>query len=96
VDTIHVESAVPRARNTQKVEASVKLDGEPADALAAHSAGLDLLVLGSRGRGRIGAVVLGSVAARLIGMARCPVLALPSRVPEDRALAVTGDITAGG
>ncbi len=78
----------------QRVEASVRLEGEPADALAVHSAQLDLLVLGSRGRGRLGAVVLGSVAARLIGMARCPVLALPSRMPEDRALAATGGLTA--
>jgi nucleotide-binding universal stress UspA family protein len=96
VHTIHVEPAVPRTRGAQRVEASVRLEGEPADALAAHSAQLDLLVLGSRGRGRVGAVVLGSVAARLIGMARCPVLTLPSRVPEDRAFAATGELTTDG
>ena len=95
VHTIHVEPAIPRSRDLQKVDATVQLEGEPADALAAHSAALDLLVLGSRGRGHLGTVVLGSVAARLIGMARCPVLALPSRVPEDRLLAVTGGLTAG-
>ena len=95
VRTVHVETAVSRTRSGHDVEASVYLEGESADALAAHSAQLDLLVLGSRGRGRIGSVVLGSVAARLIGMARCPVLALPSRVPGGRALAVTGDLTAG-
>lgn len=96
VHTMHVESTVPRTRTSQTVNASVQLAGEPADALAAHSAELDLLVLGSRGRGQLGAVVLGNVAARLIGIARCPVLALPSRVPEDRALAATGDLTAEG
>jgi nucleotide-binding universal stress UspA family protein len=96
VHTIHVESAMPRSRGLQEVDATVQLEGEPADALAAHSAELDLLVLGSRGRGHLGAVVLGSVAARLIGMARCPVLALPSRVPEDRAVgAVATRIGAG-
>ena len=82
VRTIHVETAVPGTRRGHDVEASVHLEGEPADALAAHSAELDLLVLGSRGRERAGAVVLGSVAARLIGMARCPVLALPAASPR--------------
>jgi nucleotide-binding universal stress UspA family protein len=95
VRTVHVETAVPRTRGGHEVEASVHLEGEPADALAAHSAELDLLVLGSRGRGRVGAVVLGSVDARLIGMARCPVLALPSLVPEGHALAGIGDLAAG-
>ena len=95
VRTIHVETAVSRARGGHDVDASVYLEGEPADALAAHSARLDLMVLGSRGRGRLGAVVLGSVAARLVGMARCPVLALPSRVPEDDALAAIGDLASG-
>ena len=95
VRTIHVETAVSRARGGHDVDASVYLEGEPADALAAHSAELDLLVLGSRGRGRLGAVVLGSVAARLVGMARGPVLALPSRVPEDDALAAIGDLASG-
>ena len=84
--------APPARGGPAQVEASVRLEGEPADALAAHSAELDLLVLGSRGRGRLGSVVLGSVAARLIGIARCPVLALPSRAPVDRRFAVAGDL----
>ena len=72
------------------------LEGEPADALAAHSAELDLLILGSRGRGRLGAVVLGSVAARLIGMARCPVLALPSSASSEPSPRGRGRSSAGG
>jgi nucleotide-binding universal stress UspA family protein len=78
VETIHVEPQGRRGTGRAAVEAAVHLEGDPADALAAHSRRLDLLVLGSRGRGRVGAVVLGSVAARLIGIARCPVLALPA------------------
>jgi nucleotide-binding universal stress UspA family protein len=95
VGTIHVETAVPTARGGHEIDASVYLEGEPADALAAYSAELDLLVLGSRGRGRLGAVVLGSVAARLISMARCPVLALPSHVPQEDAVAAIGDVASG-
>ena len=96
VETIHVETAPQRGRTPRVVEAHVHLEGEPADALAAHSAELDLLILGSRGRGRLGSVVLGSVAARLIGIARCPVLALPSNASSEPALAVAGDVSAGG
>jgi nucleotide-binding universal stress UspA family protein len=95
VRTIHVEMATAGERGGHDVDASTYLEGEPADALAGHSAELDLLVLGSRGRGRLGAVVLGSVAARLIGMARCPVLTLPSGVPEDDTLAAIADLASG-
>jgi nucleotide-binding universal stress UspA family protein len=80
--TIHVEPAFRRAGGRPSVEADVQLQGEAADALAACSRDLDLLILGSRGRGRLAAVVLGSVAARLVGFARCPVLVLPSRQTE--------------
>jgi len=73
VETVHVAAAPG-----QGVEADVTLDGDVVDALARHSSRLDLLVMGSRGLGRIGSVVLGSVAARLVGLARCPVLVLPA------------------
>jgi nucleotide-binding universal stress UspA family protein len=88
VQTIHVEAS-PRHGAGQRLDAVTLLTGEPADALASHSAALDILVLGSRGRGGLGSVVLGGVAARLIGIARCPVVALPSdagtTVPADAA-----------
>ena len=75
----------------------MQLEGEPADALAAHSADLDLLILGSRGRGRPrGPLVLGSVAARLIGMARCPVLALPSSAPAEPSRSRSRSILSAG
>lgn len=37
----------------------------------------DLLVLGTRGRGRLGRAVLGSVANRVLASARCDVLVVP-------------------
>lgn len=39
----------------------------------------DLLVLGTRGRGRLGRALLGSVASRVIATARCDVLVVPDR-----------------
>ena len=78
VRSIHVDAPAERAAGVPPVAADVQLAGEVVDALAAHSARLDLLVMGSRGLGRTGSLVLGSVAARLVGLARCPVLVLPA------------------
>jgi nucleotide-binding universal stress UspA family protein len=39
----------------------------------------DLLVVGTRGRGRLGRAVLGSVANRVLATARCDVLVVPDR-----------------
>lgn len=58
----------------------VRLHGEPADALAAHSAGLDLLVTGSRGYGPLRAVIVGGVSGRLIRTTQCPVIVVPRTV----------------
>jgi nucleotide-binding universal stress UspA family protein len=54
------------------------LDGDPASVLAEASERLDVLVLGSRGCGRLGAVVIGSVSQRLVSTARCPVVVVPT------------------
>ena len=49
--------------------------------------GIDLLVVGSRGYGPLGRVLVGSVATGLLQRAECPVLT----VPRPRAAAETGD-----
>jgi nucleotide-binding universal stress UspA family protein len=62
------------------VEATGKaLLGSPATELARDATveELDLLVTGSRGYGPVGRVLLGSVAARLMRLAPCPVLVVP-------------------
>jgi nucleotide-binding universal stress UspA family protein len=44
--------------------------------------GVDLLLMGSRGRGPLGRVLLGGVSAKVVRSARCPVLVLPRAVAE--------------
>lgn len=55
------------------------VDGEPAEILVERSEGLDLLVLGSRGRGRIASAILGSVSIEVVRHAKCPILVVPLR-----------------
>jgi nucleotide-binding universal stress UspA family protein len=55
----------------------VVLEGRPWRELAAHSAELDLLLVGSRGYGPLQAVILGGTSGPLMREAQCPVIALP-------------------
>jgi nucleotide-binding universal stress UspA family protein len=51
--------------------------GDPGQELASFAAGVDLLIVGSRGQGRIGRWLSGSVSTYLARRARCPLLVLP-------------------
>ena len=53
------------------------LSGDPADALAAASADVGLLVCGSRGYGPIRTLLLGGTSHALVRKAACPVLVVP-------------------
>ena len=53
------------------------LDGAAADVLTEQAADLDLLVLGSRGYGPVGRVLLGSVSHRLMLQSTAPLLVVP-------------------
>jgi nucleotide-binding universal stress UspA family protein len=55
-------------------EAVLGLAGEE---LAAFSAGVDLLVIGSRGYGPLHRLMLGSTAQHMVASSRCPLLVLP-------------------
>ena len=61
----------------------VELEGYPADALVeyADQVGADLLVVGSRGRGDIASLFLGSISHRVLHLAQCDVLIV--RAQED-------------
>jgi nucleotide-binding universal stress UspA family protein len=68
-----------RAR-TGAVERSVVL-GQPATEIltAAEEPGVDLVVLGARGLGLLGRLVLGSVSDRVVHHAPCPVLVVKTK-----------------
>ncbi len=54
------------------------LKGQAAEELLRETElGVDLLIMGSRGRGPLGRVLLGGVSARVLRSAPCPVLVMP-------------------
>jgi nucleotide-binding universal stress UspA family protein len=76
------------------------LEGDAATELAAASAELDLLVLGSRGYGSVRSALLGSVSRALVRSAACPVVVVPAgstvaHHPSPAAPAVTQPTPAG-
>ena len=54
----------------------IDLNGYPADALVeyAEGVGADMIVIGSRGRGELAALFLGSTSHRILHLAHCDVL----------------------
>jgi nucleotide-binding universal stress UspA family protein len=58
---------------------TVVQERHPADVLVELSSDADLLVVGSRGRGGFGELVLGSVSHASVLHATCPVVVVPSR-----------------
>jgi nucleotide-binding universal stress UspA family protein len=61
------------------VSTIVELEGNPADLILsqADNSRVDLIVLGSHGRGPLSHLFLGSVADGVLKRARCPVLIVP-------------------
>jgi nucleotide-binding universal stress UspA family protein len=55
----------------------VRLAGDPAEQLAERSAGVDLMVVGSRGYGPLHSVLVGGVSGRLMRTAHCPTIVVP-------------------
>ena len=53
------------------------LEGSADDVLVSQSQDLDLLVVGSRGYGPLGAVLLGSASTALARAASCPIIVMP-------------------
>jgi nucleotide-binding universal stress UspA family protein len=64
----------------------VDLDGYPPDGLAAYASGEEaiLLVVGTRGRGDIASLILGSTSHRAIQLAECDVLVVKESRDQDR------------
>lgn len=77
------EEAVSKAAEAlgDNKPASVKVtavDGFPAQTLIEASADSDLLVVGSRGGGGFGSLVLGSISNQVVHHAKCPVVIVPA------------------
>jgi nucleotide-binding universal stress UspA family protein len=71
-----LDAVLARLGEGVRAEGAVR-DGEPVDVLADESSGDDLLICGSRGRGPVRRVLLGSVSTRLLRHAACPVVVVP-------------------
>jgi nucleotide-binding universal stress UspA family protein len=79
-----LDDAAAPLQETVDVRTEV-LDGDPADVLAAESAELDLLAVGSRGYGAIRSVMLGTHTGELIWRSSCPLLVVPRGVADPLA-----------
>jgi nucleotide-binding universal stress UspA family protein len=67
-------------------------DGPPSKILCELSAGTDLVVVGSRGTGAVGGLMVGSVASAVVRHASCPVVVVRGPAPAgQRAPGTAGD-----
>ena len=76
------ELLTPDDRTTLKAHVVLETSDNAADAITAYakSANIDLIVLGTNGRGAVAQMLVGSVAERVVRIAPCPVLTV--RHPE--------------
>jgi nucleotide-binding universal stress UspA family protein len=66
-----------------RTAAAVMTSGSPAYAIVDYASehGIDLIVMGTRGRGGLAHLMMGSVAEKVVRLAPCPVLTI--RHPDD-------------
>jgi nucleotide-binding universal stress UspA family protein len=79
---IHEETEATLQRATAELGHEVRVErntisGEPTSVLIERSSELDILILGSRAYGPVRHVLMGSVSARVMREAHCPVLVVP-------------------
>ena len=72
-------AAIDQALDGRDMEvARHALDGSPASLLIEFSTAVDLVVVGTRGRGGLAGVLLGSTAQTVLSHSTCPVMIVPS------------------
>ncbi len=76
VDDEVLEGLRAAAAGLTVAAATALRSGDPAEELSDHSAGLDLLVTGSRGYPPLRSVVAGGVSGRVIRSSHCPVIVM--------------------
>jgi nucleotide-binding universal stress UspA family protein len=89
---------IERATSELQVAAEpIVLDGDPARELIRATKDLTLLLIGSRSYGPMSRVLLGSVSARVLRKAACPVIVVPRAAQTatgQRQSAMTADVAA--
>jgi nucleotide-binding universal stress UspA family protein len=75
----HLRRIVATARDAGLRATFLVWEGDPAESIlaVAESEAIDLVVLGSHGRGALGRLVLGSISARVAAAASCEVVVVP-------------------
>jgi len=95
IDEVRRDPAVAAVPGAAEVPTSVVVSvGPPSPLLVDASADADLLVVGSRGRGAVRSVLLGSVALHCVSHSHCPVVVVhptPAGPAQDRAVIVGVD-----
>ena len=76
------ECLSPEDRTTLRAVSAVRMSDEPHDEIIryAEEENIDLIVMGTHGRGGVARLLMGSVAEKVVRSARCPVLMV--RHPE--------------
>lgn len=76
-----LEKLADRARKAGLRAATLLRDGDPSEQIlrASRSTRADIVVLGTHGRRGLSKLILGSVAARIVATALCPVVTVRSK-----------------
>lgn len=78
-----LDTAIAEAVGNRKIRVTRHaLDGSPAALLTEFSTAVDLVVLGTRGRGGFAGMLLGSTSQTVLHHSTCPVMTVPSRRRE--------------
>lgn len=80
-----LDMAIEQALAGRELEiARHTLDGSPGALLTEFSTAVDLVVVGTRGRGGFAGMLLGSTSQTLLGHSTCPVMTVPARHRDRR------------